>query len=74
MDHAIAHHSGDHYLPQATGLVAELSQAFPDVEVELIESKGGAFEVTANGKLVYSKLATKRFPAYAEIPELLLDV
>jgi selT/selW/selH-like putative selenoprotein len=33
--------------------------------------KGGAFEVIREGKTVFSKLASKRFPAYQEIPTLL---
>lgn len=41
------------------------------VELELVESGGGAFEVSVDGRKVYSKLATKRFPAYREIPDLL---
>jgi len=62
------------YEPQATGLVAEIEKSFPDVgvEFELIESSGGAFEVSVNGRKVFSKLALKRFPAYQEIPTLLL--
>ena len=36
-----------------------------------MQSKGGAFEVTVDGKKIFSKLATKRFPAYQEIPTLL---
>jgi selT/selW/selH-like putative selenoprotein len=55
-------------LPQAVGLTAELKQAFPGTEVELIQSKGGAFEVRVDERLVFSKLAEKRFPAYQEIP------
>jgi selT/selW/selH-like putative selenoprotein len=34
----------------------------------LFESKGGAFEVRVDERLVFSKLAEKRFPAYQEIP------
>ncbi len=41
------------------------------MEVELVESGGGAFEVSVDGKKVFSKLALKRFPAYQEIPRLL---
>jgi len=37
----------------------------------LIESKGGAFEVTVDGKRVFSKLELGRFPAYQEIPRLI---
>jgi len=48
-----------------------LKAAYPGAEVELIPSKGGVFEVTCNGKLIYSKKALDRFPAYQEIPTLL---
>ncbi|MBI5362627.1 MAG: SelT/SelW/SelH family protein [Planctomycetes bacterium] len=53
-------------------MAAELKAKFGDgVEFELVESSGGAFEVTVDGRRVYSKLATKRFPAYQEIPDLI---
>ncbi len=41
--------------------------------MELVPSKGGVFEVTVDGRLVFSKVARKRFPAYQEIPELLAE-
>jgi selT/selW/selH-like putative selenoprotein len=44
---------------------------FPDVEIELVQSSGGAFEVTVDGQLVFSKLKLRRFPAYQELPRLL---
>lgn len=31
-------------------------------DLKLIPSKGGCFEVTINGELVYSKLQTREFP------------
>jgi selenoprotein W-related protein len=34
---------------------------------ELIPSKGGCFELTVGGKLLYSKLATGKFPDEDEI-------
>lgn len=37
----------------------------------LVESKGGVFEVTVDDRLVFSKAALKRFPAYQEIPILI---
>jgi selT/selW/selH-like putative selenoprotein len=37
----------------------------------LVESGGGAFEVSIDGEQVFSKLASGRFPAYQEICELL---
>jgi len=33
----------------------------------LVPSDGGRFEVSIDGKLVYSKLQTGRFPEYKEI-------
>ena len=33
----------------------------------LIEGSGGVFDVKVNGKLVYSKKATGRFPEHDEI-------
>jgi selT/selW/selH-like putative selenoprotein len=38
-----------------------LREAF-DAEVELIESRGGVFEVVVDGELVFSKQATGHFP------------
>jgi len=43
-------------------LKAALEDAFPDVEVELIKSGGGAFEIRRDDELIYSKLETGRFP------------
>ena len=36
-------------------------------DVTLIKGRGGIFDVTANGKLVYSKHATGRFPEEDEV-------
>lgn len=59
------------YLPQANALATELRETFGDVEIELVRSTGGAFEVRVDGSVVFSKLAQKRFPAYRELPELI---
>jgi selT/selW/selH-like putative selenoprotein len=40
--------------------------------VELIEGSGGVFEVSVEGRLLFSKKALKRFPAYQEIPNLIV--
>jgi len=37
------------------------------VNSELIPSKGGCFEVVADGELVFSKNSEKRFPENAEV-------
>lgn len=41
-----------------------------NVEVELLPSSGGVFEVTADGSLLFSKKDLKRFPVEGEILEL----
>jgi selenoprotein W-related protein len=38
--------------------------------VTLIPSDGGRFEVTVDGELIYSKLATGRHPSESEIADL----
>ena len=48
----------------------ELRQAF-GVEANLIPGSGGVFDVTVDGKLVYSKSETGRFPNAGEITEKL---
>ena len=46
---------------------AALEKAFPAIEIELIKSKGGAFEIRRDGVMVFSKKQTKRFPSNEEI-------
>ncbi len=36
----------------------------------MVASGGGVFEVTVDGRLVFSKKAENRFPEYPEIPNL----
>jgi selT/selW/selH-like putative selenoprotein len=48
-------------------LAAELKQAFPDAEVRLIQSSGGLFEVTVDGRLVFSKKASRRHAEPGEV-------
>jgi len=40
-------------------------------EVQLIPSSGGVFEVTVDGRLIFSKKDSKRFPEEGEIIALL---
>lgn len=40
-------------------------------ELQLIPSDGGRFEVSINGKLVFSKLNEGRFPEPKELTELI---
>ncbi len=46
---------------------AALEDAFPGIEVELIKSAGGAFEIRHGDKLIYSKLETGEFPEWDTI-------
>jgi selenoprotein W-related protein len=41
------------------------------VESELVPSGGGVFEITADGRLVFSKKALGRFPNAGEVVGLL---
>jgi len=59
------------YHPQAAGLAAELREVYGELELELVPSKGGAFEISVDGVQVFSKLAQGRFPAYRELPGLI---
>ena len=55
-------------MPEATSLAAAIKTA-NGIDAELIKGKGGAFEVEVDGKLIYSKLRTNRFPTDKEILE-----
>jgi selenoprotein W-related protein len=46
-------------------LITELKDKIK--KLVLVPSDGGRFEVSVNGKLVYSKLETGKFPEYQEI-------
>lgn len=48
-------------------MAAELQESQKDVDVEMVPSSGGVFEVTYDGKLVFSKKATGRFPNKGEV-------
>jgi selenoprotein W-related protein len=54
-------------------LAAELKQAFPDPEVQLIPSSGGVFEVSVDGKLVFSKKASRRHAEPGEVLRLIRE-
>jgi len=59
------------YLPKASSLKAELEQNFPDLDISLISSGGGVFEVILNSKLIFSKKALNRFPEKGEVAKLI---
>lgn len=53
--------------------MAELLRKFePEIEsITLVPSDGGRFEVTVNGDLIYSKLATHRHAEAGEVAGLI---
>lgn len=51
-------------------MTAEIGAEF-GTQAELIKGSGGVFDVTADGKLIYSKHQTGRFPENAEVLQAL---
>ena len=52
---------------------AALEKEFPDIQVDLIKSAGGAFEIRHDEELIYSKLDTGAFPKNGDIVRMLAD-
>lgn len=50
-------------------MAAELKEAFPDLEVKLIPSSGGVFEVSLDGAVVFSKKRVGRHAQPGEVVE-----
>jgi len=48
-------------------LKASLEEKYPELNIQLIEGKGGVFEVMKDNQLIYSKKALGRFPEHEEI-------
>lgn len=48
-------------------MAAELKQAYPGVDIKMVPSSGGVFEVTVDGRLVFSKKALGRHVEPGEI-------
>jgi selenoprotein W-related protein len=60
-------------LPRAVSLTDELLKFFgPKIgEFTLVPSRGGVYEITFNGELIFSKKALGRFPEDGEVLEVL---
>jgi len=54
-------------------LEAELKKSLPTIEISLISSGGGVFEVVLDEKLIFSKKALNRFPEKGEILNIIND-
>lgn len=52
---------------------ARIREEFPDAEIELVESGGGAFEVSRDGELIYSKKETGRHAEWDEVRDRLRE-
>lgn len=61
------------YLPRASSLEVELKKNFPQVDVSLISSGGGVFEICLDDNLIFSKKSLNRFPDDGEIKDLIMD-
>ena len=61
------------YLPRASSLEAELKQTFIGMDVTLISSGGGVFEVTLDSELIFSKKSLDRFPEDGEVEKLIRE-
>jgi len=53
----------------------EIKELFPNANIKGNENepRSGAFEITLNGNLVYSRFRTNSFPSKTELKELLND-
>lgn len=62
-----------HYTHRAVSLAEELLKDYEHVieSVVLIPSDGGKFEVSVNGKLIFSKTETKRHAEAGEVLNLI---
>ena len=57
-------------MPKASSLEEYIKGKY-DVEIELISSGGGVFEVRLEDKLIFSKKSLGRFPEHSEIDDLI---
>ena len=60
------------YLPRASSLAARISKEL-GIESELIKGDNGIFDVIADGKLLFSKYKSDRYPEEDEVIALLRD-
>lgn len=61
-------------MPRAAGLAENILHDYGDNlpgGVSLVPGRTGSFEVTYNGELIFSKVATERFPEENEIEEII---
>lgn len=54
-------------------MAAEVKEAYPDAEMNLVEASGGLFEVTVGGDLVFSKKDLGRHAEEGEVLRLIRE-
>ena len=54
-------------------MAAEVKEAYPDAEMNLVEASGGLFEVTVDGDLVFSKKDLGRHAEEGEVMRLIRE-
>ena len=52
----------------------QASLANEKLEFDIVRSDGGVFEVSLEGRPIFSKKAEKRFPRYQEVPNKIVEV
>ena len=55
------------YYPKAVLLANNVKQLLPAAVIEMAAGRSSSFEVTVNGRLIYSKLACGAFPAFSAL-------
>jgi selenoprotein W-related protein len=50
---------------------ARIREEFPGVDVALVESSGGVYEVRVDGELIHSKKATGRHAEWEQVRDLI---
>lgn len=54
-------------------MAEQLEARYPDIDVEMIPSGGGAFEIRREGELIFSKNRVGRFPNDDEVFAIIDD-
>ena len=70
MNVSITYCSKWNYLPRASGLEAELVETFK-ADVDIIAGSDGVYDIVVDGRLLFSKKETGRFPDDGEILKLI---
>lgn len=59
------------YKPQAARAAEEIQRKYPEAEVECVPTSGGIFKIVVDGKVIFDKNDTGRYPENGEILRLM---